>query len=90
MTTTSFCLQEVHGKDEFVQATLVLSPRFKFFATFIPGNKSAGRSASCIHKDLRPGDAIVTHMILNVQSGHKNLATVKCPSRTEDYVEAFT
>ena len=25
------CLQEVHGKDEYLQATLVLAPRFKFF-----------------------------------------------------------
>ena len=25
------CLQEVHGKDEYLQATQVLAPRFNFF-----------------------------------------------------------
>ena len=33
------CLQEVHGKDEFLQAIQVLAPRFRFFCTFIPGNE---------------------------------------------------
>ena len=34
-----------------------------FFGTFILGNENAGGSAICIHKDLLPEDAIVTHMI---------------------------
>ena len=56
------CLQEVHGKDEFLQAIQVLAPRLKFFGTFIPGNENAGGSAICIHKDLLPEDAIVTSL----------------------------
>ena len=31
------CLQEVHGKDEFLQAIQVLAPRFQLFGSF-PGN----------------------------------------------------
>ena len=57
------CLQEVHGKDEFLQAIQVLAPRFNVFGTFFPGNENAGGSAICIHKDLLPEDAIVTHKI---------------------------
>ena len=33
------------------------------FGTFIPANENAGGLATCIHKDLLPEDAIVTHMI---------------------------
>ena len=57
------CLQEVHGKDEFLQAIQVLAMRFKLIGMLIPGNENAGGSAICIHKDLLPEDAIVTHMI---------------------------
>ena len=78
------CLQEVHGKDEFLQAIQVWAPRFQLFGTFIPGNENAGGSATCIHQDLLPEDAIVTHMstcqgrdhIVNVESGRKNLVIV--------------
>ena len=28
------CLQEVHGKDEYLQPIQVLAPRFRFFGTF--------------------------------------------------------
>ena len=48
------CLQEVHGKDEYLQAIQVLDPRFRFFVIFIPGNENAGGSAVCIHTDLLP------------------------------------
>ena len=62
----------------------MLAPRFRFFGTFIPGNENAGGSAFCIHKDLLPEDAIVTHMIacqgrdhiVNVQSGRQSLVIV--------------
>ena len=71
------CLQEVHGKDEFLQAIQVLAPRFRLYGPFIPSDANAGRSALCIHKDLLPDDAVVTHVvacqgrdhILNVRSG---------------------
>ena len=54
------CLQEVHGKGEFLQAPLVLAPRFQLFGTSIPDNANAGGSATCIHKDLLLDDAVVT------------------------------
>ena len=58
------CLQEVHGKDDYLQAIQVLAPRFRFFGTFIPDNENAGGSAICIHRDLLPEEAIVTHSFL--------------------------
>ena len=75
------CLQEVHGKNEFLQAIQVWAPRFRLFGTFIPGSENAGGSAICIHKDLLPEGAIVSHLItcqgrdhiVNVQPGRKNL-----------------
>ena len=36
---------------------------FGSFGTFIPGNENAGGSAFCIHKDIVPEEAIVTHLI---------------------------
>ena len=56
------CLQEVHGKDEFLQAIQVWAPRFRLYGTLISGNANAGGSAICIHKDLLSDDAIVTHV----------------------------
>ena len=38
------CLQEVHGRDEYLQAIQVLAPRFRFLGTFIPGNENVGGS----------------------------------------------
>ena len=79
------CLQEVHGKDEFLQALQVLTSRFLFFGTFIPGNENAGGSAICIHKDLLTDNATVTHIvtcpgrdhIVSVQSERTKLVIVK-------------
>ena len=34
-TINILCLQEVHGKDEYLQAIQVLAPRFRFFWFFI-------------------------------------------------------
>ena len=39
------CLQEVHGKDEILQALQVLAPNFRLIGTFILGNENAGVSA---------------------------------------------
>ena len=64
------CLQEVHGKDEFLQTLQVLAPRFQLFGTIIPGNENAGGTASCIHKDLLPDDATVTHFVTCPRRGH--------------------
>ena len=55
-----------------------------FFVTFIPGRENAGRSAICIHKELLPEDAIVTHMItcqgrdhiVSIRSGRQRLGIV--------------
>ena len=60
------------------------APRFRLFGTFIPGNENAGGSAICIHKDLLPEDAIVSHVItcqgrdhlVNIRSGRHNLVIV--------------
>ena len=57
------CLQKVHGKDEFLQAILVLAPQFRLFGTFLSDNENAGGSAICIHRDLLPEEALVTHLI---------------------------
>ena len=71
------CLQEIHGKDEFLHAHQVLAPRIQLFGTLIPNNANAGGSAKCFHKDLMPGDAVVAHVvtcqgrdhIVNIRSG---------------------
>ena len=83
MTTRTSCLQEVHGKDDFLQANQVLAPRFLFFGTFIPNNENAGGSAICIHKELLFEDAVVTHDFcpgrdhtVSIQSGRKILVIV--------------
>ena len=79
------CLQEVHGKDEYLQALPVLATRFRFFfGTFIPENANAGGSAICIHRDTLPEEAIVTYLVtcqgrdhlVNIQSGRHNLVIV--------------
>ena len=73
-------LQEVHGKDEYLQAIQVLAPRFRFFGTFVPDNENAGGSAICIHRDLLPEEAFVTHLVIchgrdhivRIQSGRQS------------------
>ena len=78
------CLQEVHGKDEFLQAIQVWAPRFSLYGTFLPGKLNTGGSAMCIHKDLLPDGAVLTHVItcqggdhiVNVRSGRRNLVVV--------------
>ena len=56
------CLQETHGKDEFLQAVQVLFPQFRLFGTFPLNKVNAGGSAIFIHKNLMPDGAIVNHM----------------------------
>ena len=78
------CLQEVHGKDEFLQSIQVLFPRFRLFGTLLPDNENAGGSAICIHRDLLPEEAIVTHLItchgrdhlVNIRSERHSLVIV--------------
>ena len=41
------CLQETHGKDEFLQAIHVLHTQFRMFGTFTPNNVDAGGSDFC-------------------------------------------
>ena len=36
---------------------------FSFFGTFTPDNEHAGGSAFCLHRDLLPEEALVTHSI---------------------------
>ena len=78
------CLQDVQGKDEFLQAIQVLAPRFRLFSTFLPDNVNAGGSATCIHRDLLREEATVSLVItchgrdhfVNIQSGRHNLVIV--------------
>ena len=69
------CLQEVHGKDEFLQAIQVLAPRFRLFGTFLPDNENAKGSAICIHRALLSEDAIVTHEV--TCQGHDHLVSIR-------------
>ena len=41
----NICLQEVHEKDEYLQAVQVLATQFQFFGTFILDNENVGGSA---------------------------------------------
>ena len=50
-------------KDEFVQAIQVLAPQFRLFGTFLPDNENAGGSGICIHRNLLPEEALLTHLI---------------------------
>ena len=59
----SVYLPEATTSDEFLHALQVLAPRFLLCGTFIPKNANAGGSARCIHKDLLPDDAMVTHVV---------------------------
>ena len=85
------CLQELHGKDEFLQAVQVLVPQFLLFGTFIPNKLGAGGSAICIHKSLLPDGAIVTHVI--TCQGRNHIVTihsggsVQCPLRARPDLE---
>ena len=91
------CLQEVRGKDEFLQDIQVWAPRFSLYGTFLPGNVNAGGSAICIHKDLLSDDAIVTHVItcqgrdhvVNVRSGRRNLVVVNVHLELELTLRSF-
>ena len=83
------CLQEINWKDEFLHALQVLAPRFQLFGRFIPDNANAGGSAICIHIDLLPDDAVVTHVvtgqgrdhIVNIRSGVRSLGGRQRPLR---------
>ena len=70
---------------EFVQAFQVLAPRLRLYGTFFfPKNANAGGSATCIHKDLLPDDALVTHVVtcqgrdhvVSIRSGCRSLVIV--------------
>ena len=59
-TIKIICLQEVHGKDEFLQAIQVLAPHFRLFDLFAFWTENSGGSAICIHRDFLLDDVIVT------------------------------
>ena len=44
------CLQDTHGKDEFLQAIQVPAPRFRPYGILTPNNVNADGSAFCLHK----------------------------------------
>ena len=75
------CLQEVHGKDEFLQATQVLVPRFGFFWYFQSWKRECRRIGHLHPQELLPEEAIVTLAkavthIVRVQSGRQSPVTV--------------
>ena len=80
----NICLQESHGKDEFLLYIQVLAPRFRLYGTLVPGSANAGYSAICIHVDLLPADAVIAHVItcqgcdhsVNIRSGRRSLVIV--------------
>ena len=56
------CLQETHGKDEFLQAVQISHTQFRLFGTFTLNNVNADGSAILIHKNTLPDGATVTHV----------------------------
>ena len=64
------CLQETHGKDEFLQAQTVLHSQFRMFGTFIPDNVNAGGSAILIHEGLLPDHAVIGHESTQQERDH--------------------
>ena len=59
----NICLQEEHGKDEFLQAIQVLAPRFSTHLHIFLDNEHAEGSGFCTHWDLLLEDALVTHVV---------------------------
>ena len=53
-----------------LQAVQVLVSQFRLCGAFILNNSSAGGSAICIHENLLPAGAIVTHVITYQGSDH--------------------
>ena len=62
----------------------MLAPQFRFFGTFLLDNENAGGSVICIHRDLLPEEALVTHLItchgrdhlLNIRTERHSLVIV--------------
>ena len=98
LTATTICLQEEHGKDEFLQAIQVLAPLFRFFFVLSFLSENAGGSTISIRRDILLEEAIVTHLVtghgrdhlVNIQSGRHNLVVVNVQLRTRTYLEAIT
>ena len=82
--TTSSAHKKFMGKTSFFHALQIPALRFPLFGTFIPINANAGGSAICIHKDLLPDGAVVTHVVtcqgrdhvVNMGSGCRSLVVV--------------
>ena len=51
-----------------------------FFGTLKPGNANAGGSAKCIHTDLLPDDAVVTHV--TICQGRDHIVNVRSSTCT--------
>ena len=80
------CVQETHGKDEFLQALQVLHTQFRMFGIFMLDIVNAGGSEMFIRKHLLPDQAVVTHEvtyqsrdhIIKVQFGESFLVIINC------------
>ena len=77
--TTSFVSRKYMERTSFFKLS-----RCWLFGTFLPDNENAGGSAICIHRDLLPEEAIVTHVVtgqgrdhpVNIRSGRHSLVFV--------------
>ena len=70
------CVQETHGKDEFMQPLQVLQTQFRMFGTFMSDNAHAGGSGMFIRKNLLPDRVAVTHEGTYQGRDHINQAKV--------------
>ena len=55
------CLQETHGKDEFLQAVHILFPPFRLLGAVTLNSVNEGGSAFFVHKNFLPDGAVVNH-----------------------------
>ena len=86
-----YFLQEVHGKDEFLQAIQVLVPHFQFSGIFLPDNENVEGSAICIHEDVSHVNTCQGRdHLLNIRSGPHNPRFCQRPFLTWTYFEAVT
>ena len=69
------CLQEIHGKDEFLQAISDPGPTIPAIGTSTPYNLNAGGLTIGIHESLFTDGAIVTH--LSTCQGRNHIVTIQ-------------
>ena len=97
-TTTVFVSRKCMARTSFFRLSRCWLRDFDSLVPFFLTMRMRGGSAICIHRDLLPEEAIVSHVItcqgrdhlMNIQSGRHNLVIVNVPFRTCTYLEAIT